>query len=652
MVAVDKKNYPLLHRVDEPQDLTKFTSAELLLLSEEIRDYLIKSVSKTGGHLGPNLGIVELTIALHRVFHSPEDTIIWDTGHQAYVHKLLTGRKDFSSLRQEDGLSGYPARDESPHDIVENSHASTALSWADGISYQKLRDGNPGATVAVIGDGALTGGMAWEALNNIAEGPPRPLIIVVNDNGRSYAPTIGGIAHLLDAVRTSLEYEETLEKGKRRLLGFGDAGQKTYDALHGLKAGLKDVFVPQALFGDLGLKYVGPIDGHDTVAVELALERAKSFGQSVLVHVVTEKGRGYEPALEDLAERFHAVGQIHPETGLPVAPQRFGWTKVFAEEILKLADKDPSIVGITAAMMGPVGLIPFASKHPDRVIDVGIAEQHAFTTAAGMAAQGAHPVVCVYSTFMNRAFDQLLMDIALHKAPVTVVLDRAGITGDDGASHNGVWDLSLAAMVPGLNVCAPRDAKTLRKGLRKAVSRQRGPTMLRYPKGLPPSKIPAIKTIDGVDVIARFEPDDLQHPKSDKRVLIAAVGPMVSAAKQAAEDLAEDGYATWVVDPVWVLPIKPSLVDLAGGFDAVVTIEDGIVTGGFGSELDRKLGERGKSARVMGVPSGFMKHAKRDDIVRRLGLDGRGVYDTVLDVFDGISLESPLKEEGSPEAAP
>lgn len=634
MTAVDKIRHPLLHRVDEPKDLLRLTSAQLLLLSEEIRDYLITSVSKTGGHLGPNLGIVELTIALHRVFNGENDTIVWDTGHQAYVHKLLTGRKDFSNLRQEEGLSGYPSREESPHDVVENSHASTALSWADGISYQKLQDGNTGSTVAVIGDGALTGGMAWEALNNIAEGPDRPLVVVVNDNGRSYAPTVGGIAHLLDAVRTSDEYEETLQKGKKRLLGLGEVGHKTYDALHGLKAGLKDVLAPQALFGDLGLKYMGPVDGHDTVAVELALGRARSFSQPVLVHVVTEKGRGYEPALEDMAERFHAVGQIHPETGLPVAPQRFGWTKVFAEEIVRLAGEDDKILGITAAMMGPVGLIPFSEKHPGRVIDVGIAEQHAFTTAAGMAHEGAHPVVCVYSTFMNRAFDQLLMDIGLHDAPVTIVLDRAGITGDDGPSHNGVWDLSLAAMVPGLRVCAPRDARTLKEGLRKAVATQDGPTMLRYPKGQPPEDLRVVGSINGMDVIAKAEPEDLENAASDARILIVAAGPMVSNAKEAAKRLHEDGYAAWVVDPVWILPVSDDLVSLASDFDVVVTVEDGIVTGGFGSELDRRLGAEGKGARVLGVPKGFLDHAKRDNIMESLGLDTAGIYDSVVDAVE------------------
>lgn len=641
MSQPDKSVYPLLSRVDSPSDLLKFTSAELLKLAEEVRTYLIEAVSKTGGHLGPNLGIVETTIALHRVFDSPADTIIWDTGHQAYVHKLLTGRRDLSSLRQEGGLSGYPARKESAHDIVENSHASTAISWADGISLEKARKGDGSATVAVIGDGALTGGMSWEALNNISQGHPRPLVIVVNDNGRSYAPTVGGFAKLLDGMRTSAQYEETLEKGKEHLLSLGEVGRRTYDALHGLKTGLKDILVPEELFANLDLKYLGPIDGHDMVAVELALERAKSYGHPVLVHVITEKGRGYTPALKDVAERFHAVGQIHPETGLPVAPQRFGWTAEFAEEIVELARDDDSIVGITAAMMGPVGLIPFATEFPDRVYDVGIAEQHAFTAAAGMAYEGAHPVVCVYATFMNRAFDQLLMDIALHNEPVTVVLDRAGVTGDDGASHNGVWDLSLAAMVPGLKVCAPRDGQTLRRGLRKAVSTKTGPTMLRYPKGEPPEPIEAIESINGIDYIVDLQPggepakgtplERGDDQKGEGRILIVAVGPMVSPAMQAAKRLAADGFAVTVVDPVWVLPINPELLELARFYDGVVTVEDGIAAGGVGSELNRWLAvAHGPQAEVLGVPTGFLDHAKRDSILADADLTEDAIYDAAV----------------------
>ncbi len=620
------ETFPLITRIGGPEDLSSLTSAELVSLAAEIRQFLIRSVAKTGGHLGPNLGIVEVALALHRVFDSPRDTIIWDTGHQAYVHKLLTGRKDFSHLRKEGGLSGYPARAESPHDVVENSHATTAISWADGVSLEKERMRIPGATVAVIGDGALTGGMAWEALNNVSQGPDRPLIILINDNGRSYAPTIGGVAQLLDSLRTSQGYEQTLKRGKDTLLGMGRMGHRAYGALHGLKAGLKDVLVPQAMFGDLGLKYIGPVDGHDEVALELALERAKSFGEPVIVHAITEKGRGYTPAEEDLADRFHAVGQIHPETGLPVAPQRFGWTSVFAEELVALAESDPKIVGITAAMMAPVGLQPLAMKYPNRVYDVGIAEQHAFTAAAGMAYEGAHPVVCVYATFMNRAFDQLLMDVALHKAPVTVVLDRAGVTGDDGASHNGVWDLSLAAMVPGLRVNAPRDAPTLRRAVAEAVATSDGPTLVRYPKGEPPSPIAALREEEGYDVVFERTALDLADGGARPSVLLVAVGSMVTSAILAAKRLVHEGHPTTVVDPRWVLPINDSLASLTRVFDAVVSIEDGLATGGVGSELSRvSVGLGGRPVTVLGVPREFLSHAGRPSILRRLGLDEEGI---------------------------
>lgn len=623
----EEMRFPLLSRVTTPADLSAFTSAQLVGLAQEIRAYLIESIAKTGGHLGPNLGIVEVTLAIHRVFESPRDTIIWDTGHQAYIHKLLTGRRDFSNLRHEGGLSGYPSRAESDHDVVENSHATTALSWADGVSKEKQRMGIPGTTVAVIGDGALTGGMAWEALNNIAQDPRRPLVIVMNDNGRSYDPTIGGLAKILDAMRTSQGYEETLRRGKSTLLGLGAMGKRTYGALHGLKAGLKDVFAPQAMFGDLGLKYIGPVDGHDEVALELALERAKSFGEAVIVHAITEKGRGYSPAEEDIADRFHAVGVIHPETGLPVAPARFGWTRIFAEHLLRSAEKDPKIIGVTAAMMAPVGLQPLATRFPGRVIDVGIAEQHGFTSAAGMAFEGAHPVVCVYATFMNRAFDQLLMDIALHREPVTVVLDRAGITGDDGASHNGMWDLSLAAMVPGLRVAAPRDGRSLREELTEALQDQSGPTLLRYPKGQPPADIPALRSVAGGDIVFERSELDLPEGEAAASILIVAAGSMVPAAIEAAKRLVHDGYPVTVVDPRWVLPVRGELVEFARQFDTVVSVEDGIEVGGMGSELGRlSTLAGGPAVHVLGVPRRFFQHASRASIIEEIGLDSAGIY--------------------------
>ena len=628
----------LLDRIDAPTDLAGLTSVELVDLSGEIRDHLINSVSKTGGHLGPNLGVVELTLALHRVFDSPKDTILWDTGHQSYVHKLVTGRKDFSALRKEGGLSGYPSRVESDHDVIENSHASTALSWADGIALAKQQSGDDSWTVAVVGDGALTGGMAWEALNSIAAGPNVPLVIVVNDNGRSYAPTVGGLAHHLQGLRTSDKYEETLARGKRALLGMGEIGERTYDALHGLKTGLKDVLAPQAMFADLGIKYLGPVDGHDLISLELALEHAKAYRAPILVHVITEKGRGYTPAEEDLADRFHAVGQIHPETGLPVAQSRFGWTAVCAEELLQAAEEDPKILGITAAMMAPVGLQPLADAFPDRVVDVGIAEQHAFTLAAGLGYGGAHPVVCVYATFMNRAFDQLLMDVSLHKAPVTIVLDRAGLTGDDGASHNGMWDLSLAAMVPGLKVFAPRDEATLRKGLREALAWQKGPTLVRYPKGEPPSGLKALRHEGHLDIL--FESQSLRavtngpetgEPESSggataPKTLIVSVGALATNALEAAAELAEEGHAVTVVDPGWVLPIPENLVDLAAGYDVVLSVEDGLASGGVGSELARLVALAGGPAvQVLGVQKRFLEHKPRASLLKESGLDAKGI---------------------------
>src|SRR6478609_380478 len=533
----------LLDRIGSPADLRALSAGQVRALAAEIRGYLVDQVSRTGGHLGPNLGVVELTIALHRVFESPRDTLVFDTGHQAYVHKLLTGRQDFARLRRRGGLSGYPSRAESEHDVVENSHASTALSWADGIAKANQLQGRADrSVVAVIGDGALTGGMAWEALNNIAEGQDRRLVIVVNDNGRSYDPTIGGLAHHLDTLRTTQGYENVLSWGKRTLRRSGPPGRAAYDALHGLKKGIKDVVAPQGMFEDLGLKYVGPIDGHDEPAVERALRRAQTYSGPVIVHAITEKGRGYTPAEEDIADRFHSVGKIHPETGLPVAPSRFGWTSVFADEIVRIGRRRKDVVAITAAMLQPVGLAPFAAEFPERVFDVGIAEQHAATSAAGMAFGGLHPVVAVYATFLNRAFDQVLMDVALHKAGVTFVLDRAGLTGEDGASHNGMWDMAMLGVVPGLRLAAPRDEPTLRDALRTAVDVDDAPTVVRYPKGALVDPVPALDRLDGIDVLARHDgPADAPH------VLVVGYGAMAPTALETADLLAAHGVRATVV---------------------------------------------------------------------------------------------------------
>ena len=643
----------LLPRITSPADVRALRGPQLEQLALEIRQFLVQSVSRTGGHLGPNLGVVELTLAMHRVFESPHDTMVFDTGHQSYVHKMLTGRADFSELRQRGGLSGYPSRTESEHDVVENSHASTALSWADGIAKAYALRGDPRHVVAVIGDGALTGGMAWEALNNIAAGQDRRLVMIVNDNGRSYDPTIGGLAHHLDTLRTTRSYENVLAWGKRTLNRSGPPGRLAYDALHGLKKGIKDVVAPQGMFEDLGLKYIGPVHGHDVAAVEHALRRAKAFGGPVIVHVITEKGRGYVPAEQDVADRFHAVGRIHPETGLPVAPSRFGWTSVFADEMVRIGRRRPDVVAITAAMLQPVGLAPFAAEFPSRAFDVGIAEQHAVTSAAGMAFAGLHPVVAVYATFLNRAFDQVLMDVALHKAGVTFVLDRAGLTGDDGASHNGMWDMAILRVVPGLHLAAPRDEATLRSALRTAIDIDDAPSVVRYPKGPLPDELPALDTVDGVDVLARFEPHaagpDRAPSVNDKvrSVLVVGVGPMAQTAVDAGALLAGEGLAVTVVDPVWVLPVRPALVKLAGEHDRVVVLEDGLVEGGIGALLAQRCAEAGLAVPLhpVGIPLGFLDHATRGQLVETLRLRPE---DVALDVLTQLRRPHPLRRDLGP----
>ncbi|KQT98667.1 1-deoxy-D-xylulose-5-phosphate synthase [Sanguibacter sp. 4.1] len=626
----------VLETITSPADLRRLSPAQLEQLSAEIRTFLVQSVSRTGGHLGPNLGVVELTVAMHRVFASPKDSFVFDTGHQSYVHKLLTGRQNFGDLRRREGLSGYPSRAESVHDIVENSHASTALSWADGIAKANVVRGlDDRHVVAVMGDGALTGGMAWEALNNIADGHDRRLVLVVNDNGRSYAPTIGGMAHHLDTLRTTQGYESMLSWGRRTLRRSGPPGRVAYDALHGLKKGIKDVVAPQGMFEDLGIKYIGPVDGHDVEAVERALTSAKSFGAPVLVHVITEKGRGYSPAEQDVADRFHAVGQIHPETGLPVAPSRFGWTKVFADEIVSIGRARPDVVAITAAMLAPVGLAPFEKAFPHRTFDVGIAEQHAATSAAGMAFAGLHPVVALYATFLNRAFDQVLMDVALHKAGVTFVLDRAGITGDDGASHNGMWDMAMLRIVPGVHLAAPRDEATLRAALRAAVDVDDAPSVVRYPKGSVGDPIPALDTTDGVDVIGRETQPASADGVAARKVLVVGIGSMATTALEVSSILSAHGLDTTVASPTWVLPMPSMLVKMTGEHDLVVTIEDGLAEGGIGALLGERAAQAGVRTPVhtVGLPSAFLDHATRDQIVTANRLTAPDIARDVLDLL-------------------
>ncbi|MFE1441181.1 1-deoxy-D-xylulose-5-phosphate synthase [Streptomyces sp. NPDC058739] len=606
---------PLLTRIRGPRDLDRLSLEQLDQLAEEIRTFLVDAVSKTGGHLGPNLGVVELTIALHRVFESPKDKVLWDTGHQSYVHKLLTGRQDFSRLKMKDGLSGYPSQAESEHDVIENSHASTVLGWADGIAKANQLMKRDAHVAAVIGDGALTGGMAWEALNNIAEAKDRPLVIVVNDNERSYAPTIGGLANHLATLRTSDGYERFLARTKDLLDRTPVLGRPLYETLHGAKKGLKDFIAPQGMFEDLGLKYVGPIDGHDIEALESALARAKRFGGPVIVHCITEKGRGYQPALQDEADRFHAVGKIHPDTGLPIASSGADWTSVFGDEMVKLGEEREDLVAITAAMLQPVGLDRFAKRFPDRVYDVGIAEQHGAVSAAGLAHAGVHPVFAVYATFLNRAFDQVLMDVALHKCGVTFVLDRAGVTGTDGASHNGMWDMSILQVVPGLRLAAPRDAEQVRAQLREAVQVEDAPTVVRFSKGAVGPAVPAVGRVGGMDV--------LREPGTDTPdVLLVSVGALAPMCLEIAGLLDRQGITTTVVDPRWVKPVDEAMAPLADRHRVVVTVEDNSRVGGVGSAVAQALRDAGVDVplRDFGIPPRFLDHASRGEVLAEIGL--------------------------------
>jgi len=625
----------LLETISGPRDLDGLSRSQLVELAGEIRDFLVREVSKTGGHLGPNLGVVELTIAIHRVFNSPTDAIVFDTGHQSYVHKLLTGRQDFSKLRLSDGIAGYPQRSESVHDIVESSHASSSLSWADGISRAFEMTGQTDRhVVAVVGDGALTGGMTWEALNNISDDNTRRLIIVVNDNGRSYAPTIGGMARFLNTVRTRASYRDAYNASREVFDKLGAPGRAVYRGVRGgLHGFLSKVTNNEALYSNLDIKYIGPVDGHDVEAMREALTQAKNYGAPVIVHAITQKGKGYDPAVQDVADQFHAVGQIDPETGESLAePGAASWTSVFADELLELATHNERLVGITAAMLRPTGLHKMAERFPDRVHDVGIAEQHAVTSAAGLAFGGLHPVVALYATFINRAFDQVLMDVALHKAGVTFVLDRAGVTGPDGPSHHGMWDLAILQVVPNIRLAAPRDSIRLREELREAVLVEDGPTVLRYPKGSVGVEFEPIRRLeDGVDILQ----EATQHD-----VLIVTVGPMAATGLDVADRLAAQGIGATVVDPRWVVPVPQSIIDLARGHRLVVTIEDGIRVGGIGTRIRQDLRAAGVDTAVteLGLPDEFLDHASRGEILEAAGLTPQHIARDVVAMVLGSKI--------------
>ncbi|WP_136055367.1 1-deoxy-D-xylulose-5-phosphate synthase [Microbacterium sp. K24] len=636
---------PILPSISGPRDLDALSTEQLVELAAEVREFLVENVSRTGGHLGPNLGVVELTIALHRVFSSPDDPFIFDTGHQSYVHKLLTGRQDFSRLRLRGGLAGYPQRSESPHDVVESSHASSSLSWADGVSRALTATGRADRhVVAVVGDGSLTGGMTWEALNNISDDNDRNLVIVVNDNGRSYAPTIGGMSRYLNRVRTAAAYKELHHKSDRLFRTFGPVGRAVFRGVRGGTHGFLSRFTNnEALYSNLDIKYLGPVDGHDLPALLETLELAKSYGAPVIVHAITEKGRGYQPARDDEADQFHAVGRIDPVTGEELSAGGRGWTDVFSDSLVAVGERRSDVIAMTAAMLRPTGLAPFAERFPDRVYDVGIAEQHAVASAAGLAFGGLHPVVALYATFMGRAFDQVLMDVALHHAGVTFVLDRAGVTGPDGPSHHGMWDLAMLQIVPHIRIAAPRDGARLTEALDEAVEVDDAPTVIRFPKGAVSADLPAIERLeDGVDVLARGESED---------VLIVAIGPFAALAMDVADRLRAQGIGATVIDPRWAIPVQPSVVSLAARHRLVITLEDGIRVGGIGTRVRQVLREAGIDTAVdeLGLPDEFIDHATRDEILADAGLTASKIAQDIVSQVLGTRI--PVARQSGDTAA-
>ena len=618
---LDLRSMSLLDSIDDPKDLLRLDEGQLEVLAGEIRSFLIDHMSHTGGHLSPNLGVVELTLALHRIFDSPKDRILFDVGHQAYTHKLITGRRElFGGLRQDGGLSGYPNPAESKHDFVENSHSSTSLSYAMGMA--KARDNEDDFVIAVIGDGALTGGMAYEALNHIAQEKPKGLIIVLNDNGRSYAPTVGGLAEHLSRLRVDHRYEDAKQALGRMLGKLPVVGDLAEEAAVRMKDTLKEMVQPLTFFDVLGLKYTGPINGHNLALLEETFTKAKEFEEPVVIHITTEKGRGYGPAILDEKEKLHGVGKFEIATGKPLS-NGFTMTQVFESALLEIADADPSIVAVTAAMQSPTGLNAMAAKYPDRVFDVGICEQHAVTMAAGLAMGGKHPVVSIYSTFMQRALDQVTYDVALHKQPVTFVLDRAGVTGPDGPSHHGMFDLSFLRMVPGMVVGAPSTEQELGEML-TALTQHDGPGSIRYPKAVATS-IPT----------GPFEPTPIGqweelHTGSD--VLILAVGSMVEPAQKAVGSLAEAGIAATLINARWVKPMDDRLPAWAAAHPHIVTVEDNIVTGGFGAGVSEALSQASVATplTMLGIPPDFLRFGNPASIRDEIGLTEDGIVETVI----------------------
>jgi 1-deoxy-D-xylulose-5-phosphate synthase len=618
----------ILETIHSPEDLRRLDQPRLVQLADEVRSFLVEQTSKTGGHLSPNLGVVELTFALHRVFESPKDVIVWDTGHQAYVHKIVTGRAaQFSRLRQAGGLSGYPSRKESEHDFVENSHASTSLSYALGIAEARLRKRIPGFVVAVIGDGALTGGMAYEALNQIAHLQPPNLIIVINDNGRSYAPTVGGLARHLSQLRVDPRYERIKEEISRLLRDLPLVGSTADQAAYRVKEGLKQLLQPSTIFESLGIKYAGLVDGHDEPALEEVLSRSKRLREPVVVHVMTEKGHGYGPAVEDEIDKLHGVSAFDPLTGRARSTE-LTYTDVFGDALMTAAARRPEVCAITAAMASSTGLLNFAKEFPGRFFDVGICEQHAVTFAAGLAMAGMRPVLCVYSTFLARAFDQTIMDVALHKLPVVFVIDRAGVTGPDGSSHHGVFDLSYLRLIPNLKVAAPADATELCALLETALASD-GPVAIRFPKGpvpttpdLPVEPLP----------VGRWE----ELRKGSDAVLFA-VGRMVEVAKEAAARLEMQGVSCGVVNARWIKPVDLRIAEWARKHQVVVTVEDNVGSGGFGGAVLEALAPHGLAGRVrvLALPDQFLPQGKASDILKEHGLDAAGVAQSVFEAVRG-----------------